>query len=142
MSSAAAPLRGTDPSQPAAVVAGFVAAWERNRPEEILAFFADDAVWYEGYPADRYVGRVEIGAQLERYSRHISDVEIEVVHQAEAGPVIFQERVDRGRRDGKPFEVEAVCVFVVRDGLIVENRDYWNPGAYQASAPGSAGPGA
>ncbi len=84
-----------DDTDPAAVVAGFVAAWERNDPAEILTFFAEDAEWYEGYPADRYVGHSEISTQLERYSRHISDVSIEVIHQAAEGDVVFQERIDR-----------------------------------------------
>lgn len=125
------PLNDSHDTNPTAVVAGLIAAWERNDPAEILTFFADDAEWYEGYPADRYVGRSEISAQLERYSRHISDVSIEVVHQAAEGEVVFQERIDSGMRDGTPFAVAAVCVFVVRDGRIVENRDYWNPGAYR-----------
>ena len=121
--------RSTDP---VAVVAGFVAAWEHNDTDEILRYFADDALWYDGYPAGRTAGTAEIRAQLDRYSRHISDVSIEVVHQAVDGEWVFQERVDRGRRDGVDFEVAAVCVFRVVDGRIVENRDYWNPGAYRA----------
>ena len=132
-------LNDAGDTDPTAVVAGFVAAWERNDPAEILTYFAEDAEWYEGYPADRYVGHSEISTQLERYSRHISDVSIEVIHQAAAGEVVFQERIDRGRRDGTPFAVAAVCVFVVRHGRIAENRDYWNPGAYRR--PSTEGPG-
>ena len=117
----------------AAVVGAFVKAWERNDPEAIASLLAEDCVWYDGVPSEPYVGRDAIVPILERYSRHISDVEIEVVHQAVTGPVVFQERVDRGMRNGKPFAVQAVCVFEVRDGLIVANRDYWNPGAYRAA---------
>ena len=120
------------PGDPRAVVARFVAAWEANDPEAIVRCFADDAVWYDGYPAGKTSGTREIRAQLERYSRHISEIAIEVVHQAVDGDVVFQERIDRGRRDGAAFEVAAVCLFRVVDGLIVENRDYWNPGAYRA----------
>jgi limonene-1,2-epoxide hydrolase len=118
-------------ADPAAVVAGFVAAWERNDPDAIVACFADDARWYDGYPAGLTTGAVEIRAQLDRYSRHITDVSIEVLRQAVDGEWVFQERVDRGRRDGVDFEVAAVCVFRVVGGRIVENRDYWNPGAYR-----------
>jgi limonene-1,2-epoxide hydrolase len=123
------------PADPAAVVGRFVAAWEANDPEAIVSCFAEDAVWYDGYPAGRTSGTEAIRAQLERYSRHISEIAIEVVHQAVDGDVVFQERVDRGRRDGVEFEVAAVCLFRVVDGLIAENRDYWNPGAYRAPRP-------
>jgi limonene-1,2-epoxide hydrolase len=115
---------------PVAVVAAFVGAWERNDPDEIVGLFAEDAVWFDGYPANPFNGADQIRAQLERYSRHLSDISIEIVHEAVDGDVVFQERVDRGLRDGKPFAVEAVCVFTVRGGKIVENRDYWNPAAY------------
>jgi limonene-1,2-epoxide hydrolase len=115
---------------PSAVVAAFIGAWERNNPDEIGQLFSDDAVWFDAYPANQFTGTEQIRAQLERYSRHLSDISIEVLHQAVVGNVVFQERVDRGMRDGVPFEVAAVCVFTVRNGKIVENRDYWNPGAY------------
>ena len=114
-----------------ATVGAFVQAWVANDVDAILAMFTEDAVWYDAYPANRYVGHDEIRAQLERYARHISDIEIDVVHEAVSGDVVFQERVDRGQRDGAPFEVAAACVFTVRDGRIAENRDYWNPGAYR-----------
>jgi steroid delta-isomerase-like uncharacterized protein len=115
----------------ASVVAAFVRAWEHNDTEEIVDFFSEDAVWYDGYPANKFETRAEIRTQLERYSRHLSDISIEVLHQATKGDVVFQERVDHGLRDGKPFSVAAVCVFRVREGKITENRDYWNPGAYR-----------
>ena len=112
------------------VVDAFVKAWERNDPDEIIALFADDAVWYDSVPSEPYRGRDAILAILQRYARHITDVTIEVVNQAVNGDVVFQERIDRGIRNGKPFAVEAVCVFRVEDGKIVENRDYWSPAAY------------
>jgi steroid delta-isomerase-like uncharacterized protein len=118
-------------ADPASIVAAFVHAWERNDTEEIVELFSEDAVWYDGYPANKFETRAEIRAQLDRYSRHLSDISIEVLHQATEGDVVFQERVDHGLRDGKPFSVAAVCVFRVRDGKITENRDYWNPGAYR-----------
>jgi steroid delta-isomerase-like uncharacterized protein len=120
--------------RPVDVVGQFVLAWESNDVGAILSLFADDAVWYDGYPANPYVGREQIRSQLERYSRHLSDISIEVLSQAADQEVVFQERVDRGFRDGKPFAVAAVCVFTVRDGKIQENRDYWNPGAYRGSS--------
>jgi len=59
-----------------ATVAAFVRAWERNDVDAIVDSFTDDALWYDGYPAGPYRGRDEIRAQLDRYSRHISDVQI------------------------------------------------------------------
>jgi limonene-1,2-epoxide hydrolase len=115
-------------------VHAFVRAWERNDADEILALFSDDARWYDGYPAGLYEGREAIAAQIARYARHISNVQIDVLHEAVDGDVVFQERVDRGERNGRPFAVAAVCLFRVRDGKIVENRDYWNPAAYRGSA--------
>ena len=115
------------------VVEAFVRAWERNDPDEIIELFHDDAVWYDSVPSEPYRGRETILAMLQRYSRHISDIHIEILNQAVSGDVVFQERIDRGTRNGKAFAVQAVCVFKVRDGRIVENRDYWNPGGYRAA---------
>ena len=122
------------------VVDAFVEAWKRNDPTEIIGLFADDCVWYDGVPSEPHRGKESILAMLERYSRHISDVDIEVVNQAVNGAVVFQERVDRGMRDGKPFAVQAVCIFEVHEGKIVANRDYWNPGAYRRAADPAAVP--
>jgi hypothetical protein len=107
MSSAAAPLRGPGPSEPAAAVAGFV-AWERKPPEEVLGFFADGASLVRGATRPTAASaRSRSAPSLSATPVNIFDVEIEIegVDQAEAGPVVFPEGVVRGRDDGKRFEV-------------------------------------
>ena len=81
---------------PAEVVEGFVKAWERNDPDEIIGYFADDCAWYDGVPSEPHRGRDAIMAMLQRYSRHITDVHIDVDYTADAKSCLGTGAFDEG----------------------------------------------
>lgn len=112
------------------VIRQFLGAWTRCDPDELAAFFTDDAVWEDGVPSEPYRGKEAIRAQFARYTRHISNVQIEVLHEATAGDIVIHERVDRLTRKGRRLELKAVGVFELENQKIKANRDYWNPGGY------------
>ena len=112
------------------IVLDFLKAWSRCDPDELAGFFAEDAVYEDGVPSEPLRGRQAIRDQFARYTRHITDVEIEVVTQVVQGNLVMHERIDRLTRKGKRFALRAASIFELENGKIKANRDYWNPGAY------------
>jgi len=125
----------TDPANEATVLA-FCAAFARRDLDEILDFFADDAV-YHNIPFAPASGTDEIRAVLETFVPGSPTIEFEVRHVASSGPVVFTERIDRMTFDGRNVELPVAGVFEVADGKIAAWRDYFDLQQFMGGAPAS-----
>lgn len=121
------------------VVADFLKAWSRRDPDELAAFFTEDAVWEDGVPSESYRGKKAIREKLARYAPIIVATEIEIVSQVVQGSLVMHERIDRVTLKDRRVEARVVGVFEVEGGKIKANRDYWNPSAYFPPAPARPG---
>jgi limonene-1,2-epoxide hydrolase len=88
---------------PESVVSKFLAAWEHPEVNELLSFFAEDAVYIAG-PRGVHCGldaiRSELASQLAMgFGGVTSDVKSQVV----SGGTVMMERVDNFNIAGKPF---------------------------------------
>lgn len=118
------------------LVQDFCAAWSRLDLDELMAFFAPDAV-YHNMPGPPLEGREAVREGIERFLAGWDETLWEVVNIAAAGNVVFAERVDRTRADGRSVDLPVTGVFEVRDGLIAAWRDYFDLATYQrAMNPG------
>lgn len=119
---------------PRQVVERLLAAVTGRRPADAAALYADDAVVTHPFapPGGSHgaplVGRAALaehfaaGAAVPR-EMHAHDV---LIHQTVDPEVVVAEFTYRGRatETGRAFAVPCVFVVRVRDGLIVESRDY------------------
>ncbi len=113
----------TNPEQ---VVRDFCGAWVRRDLDEIMSYFTPDAV-YHNVPTDPKTGTAEIRAIFEAFLGLMELIDLEVVHSAAKGDVVFTERRDHFRQSGKPrFMLPVNGVFEVRDGKIAAFRDYFD----------------
>ena len=111
---------------PETVVRDFCAAFERQDAQELLGFFAEDAV-YHNIPFEPAVGRDAIEATLNMFVSDDSEGSFELVHLAVNGNVVLTERIDRVTMQGKVATLPVMGTFEVNDaGKISAWRDYFD----------------
>lgn len=107
----------------------FFDAWSRSDAQELLAYFAPDAV-YHNVPLAPLEGTDEIKAFLEGY---FTAVHLDIVTPvlATVGSTVFSERIDILTVEGRePFDLPVAGVMSFDEsGLIAEWRDYFDLGA-------------
>jgi limonene-1,2-epoxide hydrolase len=108
-----------------AVVRAFCDAWERRDLERVVDLLAED-VAYQNVPQPVMQGRGQarrfIGPII-RETREIEFVLLNVVASEEAG-LVLTERLDRLYYENGLIEIPLMGVFLVREGQIVQWRDY------------------
>lgn len=107
------------------LVLDFLAAWQRGDIEELMRFFAPDAV-YHNIPVPAVRGAAAIRAAFLGFAHLMESIEIENLHVASHGDVVFTERVDKFRSATVTLDLPVAGVFEVRDGRIVAHRDYFD----------------
>jgi limonene-1,2-epoxide hydrolase len=113
-------------SQPAEkVVLDFLAAWPRGDIDELMGFFAPDAV-YHNIPVPAVRGSAAIREAFLAFARLMDSIEIETIHVAASGDVVFTERIDRFRNPRVVLDLPVAGVFEVHDGKITAHRDYFD----------------
>jgi limonene-1,2-epoxide hydrolase len=111
---------------PIELVRRFCDAWGAGRkPEELAAFFTDDAV-YHNIPIDPVTGRDSIAATIAGFTAGVEKIEFRVRHIVGDGPVVLTERVDAFVLPGGTIELPVMGTFEVVDGRIAAWRDYFD----------------
>ena len=115
---------------PIEVVRRFCAAWSDDKEvAELVAFFADDAV-YHNIPLEPVTGKANIANTIALFIRPgppgIESIEFRVINIAADGPIVMTERIDVFKLSDKSFELPVMGTFEVRDGKIHAWRDYFD----------------
>ena len=108
-----------------AVVEAFCAAWSKRDVDDIMSYFADDAV-YHNIPIEPAVGRDAIRAVIEMFVPPADAIEFTTHLMMSDGDMVFTERTDRFVTGGKTVDLPVAGVFEIRDGKIVAWRDYFD----------------
>ncbi len=111
------------------IVSEFLAAWPRKNVDELMSYFADDAV-YHNVPVPPVEGADAIRKTFEGFVGAFSIV-LEVVNIASRGDLVFTERVERFVMDGRRFDLPVNGVFELRAGKIVSFRDYFDLATFE-----------
>ncbi len=107
------------------IVRDFCAAWRRKNIDELLAFFAADAV-YHNMPLEPLRGIAAIRETLGIFVTPAEHIEFELLAIASSGNVVFTERIDRFAMMGKTVALPVAGVFEIRNGKIAAWRDYFD----------------
>jgi limonene-1,2-epoxide hydrolase len=113
------------PASPQEIVTRFCEAWKRGDIEELMSFFAADAV-YHNIPVAPVKGAKAIREAFLVFAKLMDSIELENLHVAANGNVVFTERIDHFRWKGKTLALPVAGVFEVRDGKITAHRDYFD----------------
>ena len=108
------------------IVLDFLAAWPRANVDELMSYFAPDAV-YHNVPVAPIQGADGIRAIFQAFIGLMNRIDLDVVNSAAKGDVVFAERIDRFHmKNGKKFDLPVNGVFEMRDGKITRFSDYFN----------------
>lgn len=107
------------------IVSDFCKTWQRRNLEEIMAYFADDAV-YHNMPMDPARGTDAIKQTINTFLPGSTYIEFKILHSACNGNIVFNERLDMFEMNGKHIELPVAGVFEVKNGKITLWRDYFD----------------
>lgn len=107
------------------IVIDFCQTWQRRNLEEIMAYFADDAV-YHNMPMDPAKGKDAIKQTINTFLPGSTYIEFKILHSASSGNIVFNERLDMFEMNGKRIELPVAGVFEVKNGKITLWRDYFD----------------
>ncbi len=117
------------------LVSAFCRAWSNRDVDEILGYFAGDAV-YHNMPMPPMQGKPAIKTLLQQIVSPTSWIELETLNIAEAGDVVLTERVDRFEMGGKKVELPVAGVFEIENGKIKSWRDYFDMATWTRQTSG------
>ncbi len=117
------------------LVTAFCRAWSSRDVDEILGYFAEDAV-YHNMPMPPMQGKPAIKTLLQQIVSPTTWIEWETLNMAEAGSIVFTERVDRFEMGGKKVELPVAGVFEIEGGKIKAWRDYFDMAAWTRQTSG------
>ena len=120
----------TDSNGAIAVVEAFCEAWSNLDFESIAALLSDDIVYRNG-PLPMLAGKAPVMDYLSG-AGPFDNMEWEILNIASSGNAVLTERIDHISRRGQSAALPIMGTFEVREGLIVEWRDYFDLAAYQA----------
>lgn len=106
-----------------AVVEQFVVFSNAMDIEGSLSLIADDCV-YQNIPFHKSVGIDKIRRDLNMMTRTVKEFRVDLLNWAVNGNVVLTERIDTLAGPGFRVELPVMGIFVVKNGKIVEWRDY------------------
>jgi limonene-1,2-epoxide hydrolase len=113
-------------SSPERIVRDFCAAFARQDLQEILGFFAEDAV-YHNIPMAPAEGLPAIEAVLKQFVTPGAPAEFEIRNLSVSGSTVLTERLDRLQLQGKAVALPVMGAFEVdAAGKIRAWRDYFD----------------
>ena len=110
---------------PEEVVRAELGAWSRLNVDEIVGYFAADAVW-DNVPLGAVYGHDEIRKAVQGYVDRTTHGEIEILNLAVADNVVLTERVDHFVYDGRQVHARVIGAFEVTGDKIAAWRDYFD----------------
>ncbi len=116
------------------LVRDFCDAWKRRDIDELLGYFADDAV-YHNVPTDPAQGHDAIRNVMMLFVPMSKEISFDIKHLAEEGNIVMTERVDRFVMDGGTIELPVMGVFEVEGGKIKAWRDYFDMQQFMSQMP-------
>jgi limonene-1,2-epoxide hydrolase len=121
-------------NDPLDVVQRFCATWSTMDIDQIMSFFAEDAV-YHNIPMAPLVGHADIRALIESFTAGVERVDFDVLHAVAQGGVVLTERVDRFTSATGVISLPVMGAFEVDGDKITAWRDYFDLNQFMSQLP-------
>jgi limonene-1,2-epoxide hydrolase len=116
-------MTATDPET---VVRNMLKAWEARDLDAIMEYFDDEAV-YQNVPLDPVSGPEKIREFIGGILCWFLHIDVVIHNQISDGEIVMNERTDTVRGEaGKDVPLRVMGIFKIRDGKVVEWRDYFD----------------
>lgn len=107
------------------IVRDFCNAWARKDIDELMNFFDPEAV-YHNIPVPAVKGADAIRDAFVGFASLMDTITIDILAIASSGGIVFTERIDHFRWNGRSLDLPVAGVFEIRRGKIVAHRDYFD----------------
>jgi limonene-1,2-epoxide hydrolase len=109
------------------VIRDLFAAWTRLNLEDVMSYFAEDAVW-DNVPMSPAKGKQAIREMTHGFMKDMSAFSVKILKSLHEGNVVFDSRVDTiTMKSGKKAEVPVAGMFELDDaGKVKVWRDYFD----------------
>ncbi len=113
------------PTDPDALVRAFCAVWKQLDVDEVMSYFADDAV-YHNIPLEPAEGRDAIRGVIEMFAGMSGGIDFAIHRQVADGNLVMNERTDTIVMGDKTVALPVMGAFEIADGKIKAWRDYFD----------------
>ena len=113
----------------AEIVREFIEAWGTLDADKLADYFTEDGCYFN-IPTQPVKGRDAVREFIRGFTATWTETEWEIVNIAEAGDVVFCERVDRTKTTQGDVDLPCNGVFEMENGKIKEWRDYFDLGTF------------
>ncbi len=120
--------------QPVDTVRRFCATWATGTLDDLMAFFAPDAV-YHNIPIAPVLGVDDIRTTIEGFTAGVESIEFRLDQIAADGSTVLTERVDVFTFPNGRIELPVMGTFEVMDGKIAAWRDYFDLNQFMSQMP-------
>ncbi len=107
------------------IVRSFIESWSTLDAEALAAYFTEDGCYYN-IPTQPVQGREAVKEFIKNFTATWTETHWEILNIAEAGNVVFCERIDRTKTTQGNVDLPCNGVFEMQDGKIKEWRDYFD----------------
>jgi limonene-1,2-epoxide hydrolase len=114
------------------IVQEFVEAWSSLDADKLASYFTDDGCYYN-IPVQPVKGRAAVKTFIENFLATWTETQWDIVQIAEAGNIVFCERLDRTKTTAGNVDLPCVGVFEMENGKIKEWRDYFDMNTFMSA---------
>ena len=106
-----------------------VDAWSSLDADRLASYFTEDGCYYN-IPVQPVSGRENVRDFIKNFLSTWTDTQWDILQIAEAGDVVFCERLDRTKTTQGDVDLPCVGVFEMEGGKIKVWRDYFDMGTF------------
>jgi len=107
------------------IIRGFISAWSRLDPEELVQYFSQDGT-YHNMPIAPVSGHQNLKRFIGAFLKNWTSTEWDILNLVSKGDVVIAERLDRTRVGEKALNLPCCGVFEMENGKIKIWRDYFD----------------
>tara|TARA_B110000014_G_scaffold173916_1_gene124108 strand:+ start:636 stop:1001 length:366 start_codon:yes stop_codon:yes gene_type:complete len=107
------------------LIRSFCEAWSNSDLEKIMEFFDEDAV-YHNIPMEPAKGIDDIRAFIDGFFSMASSITFDILNQVATETTVMNERVDTLIIGENTTTLPVAGIFEIRNGKIIEWRDYFD----------------
>ncbi|MEZ5739695.1 MAG: SgcJ/EcaC family oxidoreductase [Burkholderiaceae bacterium] len=117
------------------VIREFVQAWSELDAAKLAGYFTQDGC-YHNMPTAPVKGRENVEKFIEKFLANWTQTQWEILNISAQGDLVYCERIDRTKTTTGDVDLPCFGVFEMKDGKILEWRDYFDLATYTRAVSG------